>query len=764
MSYIAFPYLADATYVKPNKFDKLAYPSMNEKFYLDFAKWALFNAAETKHTEWIHNIYRNKEFYKGDQWSQREDIESFLMDDSGQTRNRIKIVLNQIRPMVEQYRGNAIRLALGASAKAISKNARVRREEALKKVLFSAEVANEFPDLGEIIKAQNPELQGSPEEIEMIFNNTYVDKYVQNINRLIEFSSMYNDMDEMKVKIAESMAFAGLGAIEEFKHGEHLRKEVVEPEEFFWDRNARRNDLQDSAYMGRVHMMTLPDIYERYQGLTQEDKEALELYVSTESNINNTYTANHSNTNTGNSIPVYKIFFKDWENMYYGYVEDEFGQPYFVPINQPDELSDGKVWKESDLIEPPQTPENKRLFKKGEKKRRVTVCVIRYTIFIPGEVLNYRVKDRKDVTDPLHDIILEYGPYDYQETQWMDLSHNNYPIKAYCWAYVNGEVMSPIDDIINPQRFMNRIMSSLEGQINMSGGSSIVYDKDMLESSDDELEILANANAGKPIGIRTRGKGVPNTVGAYDNTVKGGTYQMFQLLPIIKQLMQDITGINEGLRGESTGSDQLVGVTQMLIQRGSLMQEPFYNAIAKVFVQSHQATATFGKDIYVRNQRELNIIVGDEGVEVFKLSQGMANEEFRVFITRDASPEQVRQQADGLLYGLRDSQIIDDKMFADMIGRSTLDQIYSRLREEVNKRLIAQQKAEQEAAAANAIAAEEQQEAAIQGVEQARLQELDNMQIAAAEKERDHQHDLEKEAMKAAIQGAGQQGQQGQLG
>jgi len=454
------------------------------------------------------------------------------------------------------------------------------------------EVANEAPNLGEAIRANNPQIGQTLEETQEIFNNTYVDKYVKNINRLIEFSSKYNDMEEFQVKIAESMAFAGIGVIEEYKHGQHLRKDVVEPEEFFFDRNARRNDLQDAAYMGRVHMMTAPDIYERWQGVTLDERKAIESYLSTESNVNNPYGTNQSNSNTGNSVPVYKTFFMDDMHREAGYVEDEFGQPYLVYLNEEDQFSDGKVYTEADLIDPPENEQNKKLFK-GKKKRKVVVGVLRYCFFIPGEAINYNVAKVGSHNPKYRDIVLEWGPYEYQENQWMDLSRNRYPLKAYCWAYIDGEVLSPIDDVINPQRFMNRIMSAVEGQVNNSGGAGLVYDKDMIDDSDDELEIMSNAYAGKPIGIRTRGKGVPNTVSTYDNTTKNGTYNMFGLLPTIQQLMQSITGINEGLKGESTGSDQLVGVTQLMIQRGSLMQEPFYNAIARVFVQSHQATATF---------------------------------------------------------------------------------------------------------------------------------------------------------------------------
>ena len=750
MSYTPFPFLSGINYSKPNK---ERYSTLNEEYHLAMGKWAVFNANDSKHTEWLRNVYRNKRYYMGHQWEGREDIESFLQDNTGKERNRIKVSFNQVRPMVEQFRGNAIRLAIGASAQSVSKTANTRKEDALKKILFTQELSQEFQALGETIRGSSPEIKDTQEETELIFENTYVDEYVETINKLIQFSAEYNDMEEMQVKVAESMAFSGLATIEEFKHGEHLRKEVVEPEELFWDRNAKRSDLQDAAYKGRVHKMSLPDMFERWQSLSNDDRAALERYVSQEGFLNDGFD-NNSNT-TGNSVPVYKVFFMDDMSREVGYVEDEFGQPYLAYLNEEDKFKSGKVFTEEDLIEPPKNQATKLNFK-GKKKRKVIVGVLRYVIFVPGEAVGYKKKNNRG-QDMACDITLEWGQYDYQETSWMDLSRNRYPLKTYCWSYVDGQVLSVIDDIIDPQRFMNRIMSAIESQVNNSGGAGIVYDKDMITEEGQEQQILRAANNGDPIGIRTRGKGITNTIGVYDNTVKGGTYQMFGLISTLKDLMQSVTGVNEGLTGESTGSDQLVGVTQLMIQKGSLVQEPFYNAIARVFVQSHQATATFGKSIYIDNERELAQIVGDRGLQVFQLAEGMRNEDFRVFISRTASIEEQRQQADGVLFALLQAQMIDQKFYADMVGRSTVEQINSKLRKEVNKALLAQAQAEKEAAQAQEAAGAQAQAQEQQMLEDAKMEALNADKQVVAKDERDKSHDLEKLALGKALDQAGQQ-------
>lgn len=747
MNNFQFPFLSDTAYIRPDK-NNLNYKGLPEKYFSDFAKWALFNVSTTTHIEWLRNTERNKRFYKGDQWYLQEDVENFLSDETGAVRNRIQVVFNQIRPMVEQYRGNAIRLAVNARAKSISNDVKNRREFELKKKLLKTRVTEEFPELGGVLKAKDKSIGDNEQETEVIFENTYVDKYVKNLNRLLEYVSEINDMQEMQLNVAQNLVFSGVGTIEEIEYNGHLRKEVVQTEEFFWDRNARRYDLQDAAYQGRVVHMNLSVITEKWNTLPVDDVKALERYLSTESGLSSSYGSSTKRGNTGSSIPVYKVFWLDTTEKTFGYVMDDYGQPFLATINEEEKFADGKIYTEKDLISPPESPRNKRLFKNGKKTTKLTVEILRYCIFTPGEIVSYyrdEMTGKKAV-----DIVYEYGDYEYQETKWTDLSRAAYPFKSYCWAYVDGEVFSPIDDVINPQRFINRIMSAVEGQINQSGGASFAYDPDGLDGDYTEDDLKRDAKNGNPIRMRTRGKGMPNTIMPYDNTAKPGTYNLFGIVPAIKQAMQDVTGINEGLRGESTGSDQLVGVTELLIQRGSLMQEPFYNAMAKIFVQSHQYTATVGKKIYIDNQWELNVIVGDD-MEVFKLSEDMRNEDFRVFIKRDISNDSLRQQADAALLTLLQGGIIDKTFFASMFQRSTMDDIAVKLRETTKKEVLAAQMQAKEQQAAMQQQVAQQEQATNQAMAQAQQMDLDEKVLSNAVDERNKEHELEKIAVKGLM-------------
>lgn len=746
-----FPFISGSSYIRPNIHGK-DYNSRDEKYHSDYAKWALYNSSEAKHSDWIRRIKRNKRFYAGNQWEGPEDIESFLLDETGQVRNRIKVVINRIRPLVEQYRGNAIRLGIGAQAESVSNGVKNRREESLRKALLTTEIAQEFKHLGAIIKEYDSLIQNTPVETERMHENLWVDTYVRDINRMIQYVAELNELQEQQITVAENLIWAGIGLIDNFEHGGHLRQEAFSAEEFFWDRNARRPDLQDAAYMGRAYLMNLPMVEERWQGISTAERQALHTYTSNSGVTANTWSPDQGRTNIGNSVPVYKTFWRDSESKWYGWVMDDFDQPYFTEIDAADEFANGKIWTDADLIEPPDTPFNRRNFKKGQQKRKSVVDVLRYCILTPGEAIGY-TKDISGGRKEAVDIVYEYGMYDWQETNWYDLSNVKYPIKASTWSYIDGEVLSPLDDAIDPQRLTNRIMSAMEGQINNSGGAGVFYDKDSIDEGE-EYDLNRAMKLGQGFGLRTKGKGVPNTVIPYDNTIKAGTYGMFGLIQSMNQVIQETTGVNEGLKGESTGSDQLVGVTQLLIQQGSLIQEPFYRALARVFHQTHQYTANIGKRIYINNQRELDIMAGDEGVQVFKLSEGMRNEDFRVFTTKSNSPEQDRQAADAALGALLGAQQISKPFFVKHWGRSTLQEIQSDFRIQTKREQLAalREMAQQNEMLAAASAAEESRQA--DAIEAAQRAENDALLMQESQAEQAHQRDLEKIGAEAIAKNA----------
>lgn len=683
----------------------------DKEYHSKYARYATSNSYSQTYADWLKKFSINKRYYAGKQWENNEDLETFLKDVDGNTRNRIQVVFNTIRPLVEQYRGNGNILRLGATCKSSSPLSITRKEQALAEALFRFEVAEQSDSFRDAMN--DPNIGETEEETTEIFENTYTDEYAESMNSLLRYSSLRNDFKGKQIITAKDMALSGLAVMEGFEYNQHLCFDRVDPSEFFWDTSAKLPDLSDSSFMGRAYMAMPTEIYEQYQ-VSEKDKKKIETFITNNSSSVNTYNSEIDNLNrrngySENRIPVYRVYWRDTDVYEFGYVQSEFDDyKVLVRLDATDE--DGNLkYKESDLVEPPQNKIGKKYFK-GKKKARLTVDTLRYCVFTPADVIASGQSDAVKSKEKVEDIVYDYGVFEHQEVTQEDWRSVKFPFKCYTWGYVDGEVLSPVDDAISPQRFINRVLSVAENQINNSAGSNIIVDKASIDPQDGEEGVMRNINNGRVLTMNSRGLGIPNTVGTYDATPKAGTYALFDIIPTMKGIIDQTTGVNEALRGESMGSDQLVGVTNSLIQRGSLMQEPFYHGISKLFEQCYEMVATVGRDIYIDNEASLHMAVGDDAAYAIKLSKDMKNEDFRIFIERAQDDDSQRATADQMLMLFMEAGLLDQKDFANLYNRSTPDQVTKALRETAKARI--------EMERAEAKAAEESEAATLQAMQQ----------------------------------------------
>jgi hypothetical protein len=257
--------------------------------------------------------------------------------------------------------------------------------------------------------------------------------------------------------------------------------------------------------------------------------------------------------------------------------------------------------------------------------------------------------------------------------------------------------------------------------------------------------MVRNINSSKPIFVDTDRVGsVQNAVGTYGTNIGSGTLQMFQVIQSVQQSIQDVTGVNEAMTGTQGGSDVLVGVIEAQIQRGSLVQEPFYWALTSILKQAYEHMATVGKAVYYDNPRRLSMIVGDEGLRTITITEDNMMEDYRVFVKRAETAEQGAAAANSLLFTLLQAQLIDQITFANLFNRATPSLVAEALRKYQIDKLAAQQKADQ---AANQGMVENQLQQ--QDIAQAGMQMMQEQQ-AAQQQQQDiaHQQEMQKIALK----------------
>jgi len=718
-------YMFSTGRIRPNKLTS----KKDKHYHREYAKFCLSSMSNYIYRRFINRCLINWSFYKGQdgQWIFDEDIEAFFLDESGDVRNRLKWTKNVIKPMVQQYVGNAIRLSYDAKAKCISDFVINKREEELAKLKALQKVAEAMPFFKDIIKSFAP-IEDTELETEELFYNTFVETYEKDINNLIEFISNEVNIDELKVQITRNLAICGLGIYKGYEAGDNYVAESVNPLFFGWDMSAKKPDLSDAEFMHDWYYMDSPSIFEKYQKLTSEERELIENYSNSNTQNSMHKIVNGIYTIPGGKVPVYEVYWKDVEKKEYGWVKDEYGYPYYTMVNDAN-----SPYTDKDLIEPVTEKHKEEM---GDKKKHtIYVDVVRYCIIIPQEEIGHGGGD----------IILEYGILPYQEKNLYDPANVKFPYKCYTYIYDRGEVLTPLDDVIDPQRFLNRTLSVVESHMANMRGTGTVISKSAVDDRDGEADITRNINSSKPIFVDTDRVGsVQNAIGTYGTNLGGGTLQMFQVIQAVQQSIQDVTGVNEAMTGTQGGSDVLVGVIEAQIQRGSLVQEPFYWALTSILRQAYEHMATVGKAIYHDNPRKLAMMVGDEGMSRIEITKDHLLQDYRIFIKRSETPEQGVSSANQLLFTLLQAGMIDQVIFANLFNRASPDLVADALRKHSRDKMMAQQMADK-AANEGMAQGKIQQAEMVQQLQQAQ-QDQQAQQVGMMDLQ--HQQEMEKIALK----------------
>lgn len=726
--------IAQGQFVRPDRFTA----NKDAQYHISWGRYGIYNGFDFRHTLYIDQYAVNLSFWADNQWIMKEDLEAFLKDKSGQQRNRIKVVLNKIKPLVNQYIGNASAMDITMAAKAVSTKAINRREEKLSELLFMTDVSQMVDDgMQSYMKEQMP-IGNDQKETELIFNNLWQDNFITSINELLNYVKEENELDKYKKLLAFDLTLSGKCTLKYEIYNGEMVFDRVEPERHFFDRNCRKWDLSDCDFQGDYEYMSPAIIFEQYQGITQEQREAIEHQCRSQENQQWT---------NGNKVPVYTVYFRDTEAYDYGYVYDEFGYPYLTRVNFVFEGEKEPRYTDKNLIPEKDLNEYQKKVLMGKNKKRIYVDLLRFIKFIPNEIISVR-----DEKNKLTDIVLDYGIMPYQDTELEKISNVKYPYKSGCWVFVNGYTYSPITSLINPQRMINRYLSVQENLISNTKPSNLAYDKNMLDEGG-EKELLNDTWQGKPIGINAKGRGIHNAITNIAGGLDAGIGAYNTLADSMATNMGSMIGVNESLTGESIGQHQLVGVTELQQQRASIIQEPFYTAIIDVFQQISQAVCNVGKRLYIDNERELAIMVGDTMAKTIKLSKDMKNEDFRAFITRVPNKQAQIAEADAFILQLQQAGLLTEERAAGLFGRSTKEEVANAWRENAKEKVLIEK---QQAQAQAEVLAQQEQQMKDKLAAEREAQALKE-DVAIQQQDKMLEHDLDKEVVKGVMKAQPQQ-------
>jgi hypothetical protein len=664
---------------KPNRVEILE-QDKGEQYHIDYARWVIGSGSNHLQADYLNRYKINKNFYMNKQWCVEEDLEAFFKDENNNDRNRLQVTRNYIQPMVEQYRGNADRMTFDMKVANLSPMAKSRRERSLSKLIMYNFVANKLPGFADYIKENNFPTGNGAAEVESKFNNLYADSLVVDMNRLLRYSKNINKLEDLKMPLASDVALGGICIMRPHPYAGEWMFEHVSPDEFGWDRTAKEADLSDSSYFFQYKDGEVSTIFERYQNISHDMRKSIENFAS---NITGSSYAVGKTFVAAGKVPIYTAFWKDLTVDTFGYVTDEYGQRILHRINYIEENETKPQYTMDDLVPYANLTEYQKRVLKGSNVAQLYVDLWRYCEFIPKEILG------TSINSIIKDAALEYGIVPYQEPDLYKPTNMAPPYKVGTWSYLDGITLSPVDVVINPQRMINRFLSVMENQINNSGGAGVVFDADLITEPEDEIR--SQINKGEAVKVHAKGRGVQNVMGRYDSTPKESVIAFSALIESFKQGIEQVTGVNEGVKGDTGNPDQLVGVMQLMIQRGSIIQEPFYKALTDVFHGCYQSVVSSGRRYYADNEVELIDAVGEDAAQIIKLSKDTNTESLRVTLVRSMDTMNERMTTDAALMSWLQFGLIDQEVVSNLYGRCTMEEALIELRE-FQKRLANQKR------------------------------------------------------------------------
>lgn len=709
-----FPLITQAS--RPNRYEVNV---KDENYHRDFARFYL---SQANNPVLLDNMFRgliNYNFYKGNkaQWIFKEDLAPFLMEETGDPRNRVKWEYNFIRNLVRTFMNNTARSTFEVRAYNISERNMKAMDKELSMRLQAHQMSEAMPRLKQRFKASY-NLGDSPEETETNFYDEVGEKTDNSINAIFRSNERKFQIMQWKKHLAKHKCLGGFVSIFDWYEDGEQTFDMIDFAHQFYDINAIKPDLSDAEYCGHITFSFAADILERNPGLTPDEKRVIESQ-GTRQNAQYWDTYMRMAGYPTNRLPIMMVTWMDLEVRNYGF-GNFMGKPSMIRLDNIDRT------RLPELLNPNHIP--RELMGKAQSDGTLTIekQIPRYCKIIPHEFIEGGA-----------DIVLDYGevPYAISRKESSFLSSLPYHFDTYDYNY--GEMLTPCDPVIDVQRIVNRFISMMEETMNNNIGSSVFIDNSLLTKDGRSSKAIgADMRGSKVIGVDgSRFGGIQNSIIPYSG--QAAIQQSKGYLEIVQSLYamgQNTTSVNNDMMGANKNPRQLVGVQENNIEQGFAQQGDFVDGIGYLYYKLYWSMANKGRRILCDNEAKLIDTIGGAMAQVFKFTKNMISDDIYIALRR-VPPEQTNiDYVNGYLFKLlgdgRSPGMIGPKQFARLFNRTEMDDVSDAIRE---------YQAEQIALSKDMQAEKSQQD---QDAEAKQMQML-QLQLGLTQKAQDHEDNLQ---------------------
>ena len=234
--------------------------------------------------------------------------------------------------------------------------------------------------------------------------------------------------------------------------------------------------------------------------------------------------------------------------------------------------------------------------------------------------------------------------------------HESHPYAFVTYPLVDGEVWGMFEEIIDQQRYINRLITMMDFMIGSSAKGVLMVPEDAIPDDmdiDDFAEEWSRYNGVIKIKAKA-GSQLPQQI-----VSRGTSVGIGEMLQLQMKLMQEISGVNYAIQGQKAGSSTPSSLYAQEAENSSLNSKDVMETYAGYLKRRDQKLLKVVHQFY-DEKRMLNIS-GDASARAIKMyePEKVADLDFDVEIAQTVDTPVFRQITDDILLGMLKDQFID---------------------------------------------------------------------------------------------------------
>jgi hypothetical protein len=590
-----------------------------------YTQWSRAICANTITDNWADNYTTMAELYKFYTAGSSGDLTSFLQSNpDGSSLPAYWITVNTIKTKLRlllgelEERGYEIRVN-GVNGEIVSRKMdekeRLRVQRRLAPVRRQAEQISGMP-----LQDQEQYIPQTEQELDEYMDLSYKDKSELIMEAALKFLAQWNNWDENRKQLwLDTMIVHRAITEDKIVNGLPI-SERVDPMMMVIDPNCKDDMCSDATMFARIEYMPRAQAAQRY-GLT--DKELDDCYSNYQiwSGIGNIAGATLDASirdGFGSISPRFKWFQDNglrvmvvravWRDIKYLNHKDEVKEKDGVPVEFFQKVKDTEV-KENTVVT------------KLECWRQATI--------IGGMI----VKD--------------WGECPNQPRDLSRLQKSEPPFRVWIPDLLQGRTVSPTEQLVGLQLYKDILLYNLQLQVSSSGGKILVYDLSMLPEGMTQNQMMSFVKGSRIAFVNSKEyqltQGNMNLFKEIDMSLTSSINSYAQMIAMVDQQMDAISGVSPERQGIVQGSSQAVGVTTSALFQSNLITAPYFKGFERFCSRVLNYQAKLVKIAFPAAPEKFAPIIGEVGIDFLKNGIDIELDEFAVFVR--SLPPIVRDRA-----------------------------------------------------------------------------------------------------------------------